>query len=33
MKVYSVKALPREANGFSFRYDQGRNVLTVTWSR
>jgi hypothetical protein len=33
MKGYSVRALPREANGFSFKYDQGRNVLTVTWSK
>ncbi len=33
MKGYSVRALPREADGFSFKYDQGRNVLTVTWSK
>lgn len=33
MKAYSVKALPREAGGYSFRYDPAGNLLTVTWSK
>lgn len=33
MKAYAVKALPREADGFSFKYDPVGNLLTVTWSK
>ena len=33
MKSYAVKALPREANGYSFKYDPAGNLLTVTWSK
>ena len=31
MKAYAVKALPCEANGFSFKYDPAKNLLTVSW--
>lgn len=33
MKAFAVKALPREANGFSFKYDPAGNLLTVTWPK
>ena len=33
MKAFAVQALPREANGFSFKYDPAGNLLTVTWSK
>lgn len=31
LKGYTVKALPAEAAGLAFRYDRGKNSLTVTW--
>ncbi|HCC48953.1 MAG TPA: hypothetical protein DEQ38_12675 [Elusimicrobia bacterium] len=31
LKGYGVKDLPAEAAGLAFKYDRGRNALSVTW--
>ncbi len=33
MKAYAVKALPAEADGFSFKYDPEKKALTVIWHK
>jgi len=33
MKAYSVKALPRGAGRYRFKYDPSQNTLTVTWGK
>ena len=33
MSSYAVKALPAEADGFSFKYDPEKKDLTVTWHK
>lgn len=33
LRGYTVKALPAEAGGLSFKYDKTRNSLSVTWEK
>ena len=33
MKAFNIKALPREAGGYIFRYDPAADLLTVSWPK